>query len=227
VDIERVYHHFYRVPRLAASELSDGGGPFGFDVTTALEVEYLISKYKCDGFIETGCNMGDTTAYLAVQYPRLPIVTCDIEPRYVEMAKRRTAPYANVAVHAADSRAVLAEVRGRFQRPFYYLDAHWHDDWPLAGELSLIDRGVVMIDDFDIGHPRFGFDEYGGQRCGPEVLKPFATRIPRYYTNNPDGRYELPCLQVGRRGGKGYFTLGLEGDHLATRPQYFVARDNR
>lgn len=227
MDIDRVYHHFYRVPRLGASELSDGGGPFGFDITTALEVEYLISRYRCDAFIETGSNMGDTTAYLAVQYPRLPIHSCDIEPRYAETARRRTAPCRNVSVELLDSRELLRQVAGRYQRPFFYLDAHWNEDWPLTGELELIRTGVVMVDDFNIGHPRFGFDAYGGRECGPELLKPFAARIPRYYTNNPDGLYELPCLQVGRRGGKAYFTLGLDADHLASNPRYFVPRDNR
>jgi hypothetical protein len=226
MDIERVYHHFYRVPRLAATELSDGGGPFGFDVTTALEVEYLVSRYKCDAIVETGCNMGDTTAYLAVQYSRLAIVTCDVKPAYVEMARRRTAPYRNVTVEHADSREVLKKHKGRFERPFYYLDAHWYEDWPLKGELELIERGVVMIDDFDIGHPRFGFDEYGGLRCGPEILKPFAARVPRFYVNNPEGQYELPCLQIGRRGGKAYFTVGFETDHLAANPRYFLPRSN-
>ena len=62
---DNVYKHFYRTVRLGAAELSDDGGPFGFDVTTALEFDYLIERYQCDAIIETGSNVGDTTEYLA------------------------------------------------------------------------------------------------------------------------------------------------------------------
>lgn len=33
--------------------------------------------------------------------------------------------------------------------------AHWYDPWPLERELNLIDNGVVCVDDFNIGDPRF------------------------------------------------------------------------
>lgn len=225
MDVERLYRNFYRVPRLAATELSDGGGPFGFDVTTALEVDYLIDKYRCDAVLETGCNLGDTTFYLGLNYPKLKVVTCDVKPQYTDFVAQRCATLPNVTVEAMDSRAMLAKWIAKFERPLFYLDAHWYDDWPLAGELELIQRGVVMVDDFDIGHPRFGFDSYDGKACGPAILTPFRSRIGALYTNNPNGQYELPCLQVGRRGGKGYFTVGFEADHLATNPRYFVRRE--
>jgi len=224
MDVERLYRNFYRTPRLAASELSDGGGPFGFDITTALEVDYLIDKYRCDAVLETGCNLGDTTAYLGRNYPKLKVVTCDVKPQYTDFVAQRCAELPNVMVEAMDSRAMLAKWVGKFERPLFYLDAHWYEDWPLEGELALIKQGVVMVDDFDIGHPRFGFDSYGGKTCGPAMLTPFKARIGRLYTNNPEGQYELPCLQGGRRGGKGYFTLGLETDHFAANPRYFSPR---
>lgn len=224
MDVERLYWHFYRVPRVSAAELSDGGGPFGFDVTTALEVDYLVDKYRCDAIIETGCNLGDTTFYLGRMYPKLSIVTCDVLPKYTDFVTRRCADLPNVAVEALDSRATLAKWLPRFQRPLLYLDAHWYEDWPLAGELALIERAVVMVDDFDVGHRRFGFDTYGGQVCGPAMLSPYKARIPALYVNNPEGNYELPCLQVGRRGGKGYFAIGLADDHFATMPRYFARR---
>ena len=68
---DNVYRHFYRIMRPGASELSDGGGPFGFDITTALEFDFLIERYGCDAVIEAGCNVGDTTEYLARAYRRL------------------------------------------------------------------------------------------------------------------------------------------------------------
>ena len=84
MSAENVYKHFYRTLRLSATELSDGGGPFGFDITTALEFDYLIERYQCDAVIETGSNMGDTTEYLARAYPHLTSVTCDVVDRDVD-----------------------------------------------------------------------------------------------------------------------------------------------
>ena len=78
--------------------------------------------------------------------------------------------------------------------------------WPLERELSLIENGVVCVDDFNIGNPRFGFDKYNEVECGPGMLSRFIDKVPHYYTNNPEAQYELPCLQNGRRGGKAAHT---------------------
>ena len=51
MSAENVYKNFYRIRRLGAAELSDGGGPFGFDITTALEFDYLIDRYQETYFV--------------------------------------------------------------------------------------------------------------------------------------------------------------------------------
>ncbi len=225
MSLDRVYDTFYRIPRLAAAELSDGGGPFGFDMHTAIAVDYLVERYACDAIVETGCNHGDTTHYLAQCYPSLPVLTCDVVPKYTDFVRERLAGYANVAVERCDSAELVEKLQGRFERPLYYLDAHWNEDWPLQRELAAIERGVVMIDDFDIGHPRFGFDEYQGVRCGPEILRPFAAKIPHFYVLNPTAPYEFPCLQVGRRAGRAFCQVGLPTDYMRY-VRYFARRDN-
>ncbi|MGH2510177.1 MAG: hypothetical protein ACRDHZ_22595 [Ktedonobacteraceae bacterium] len=224
MNVEAIYQNFYRVNRLGALELSDSGGPFGFDITTALEVDYLIERYACDAIFETGCNVGDTTEYLCRRYPGLPVITCDIKDKYVELTRRRLSKRTNAIIEKADSPEVIGRYKNEFRRPFFYLDAHWYEQWPLERELDLITAGIVMIDDFDIGHSRFGFDEYNGVRCGPGMLERFREKIPYFYTNNPDAVYEFPCLQPGRRGGKAYFTLSQEQDYLRFC-RYFVRRD--
>ena len=216
---------FYRIPRLAAAELSDGGGPFGFDIHTALAVDYLITRYDCDAIIETGCNRGDTTHYLAQAYPDRVVLTCDIVPQYVDFVRERLGAHHNVAVQHCDSPQLLEQVRGQFRCPLYYLDAHWYEAWPLTRELAAIDRGIVLIDDFDNGDPRFGFDEYNGVRCGPQILLPFAERFPRYYVINPAGPFPFPCQQTGRRAGRAVCLAGLEHDYLKFS-RYFARRQN-
>ena len=226
MSTDRVYQNFYRIPRLAASELSDNGGPFGFDIHTAIDVDFLIERYQCDAIVECGSNMGDTTHYLAQCYPQLAVLTCDIVPRYVNFVRERLAGFPNVAVDLCDSAELIAKVQPHFKRPLFYLDAHWNEDWPLEREINTIERGAVVVDDFDIGDPRFGFDEYNGVRCGPEFLRRFAERIPTYYTNNPRVAYEVPCLQEGRRAGRAYFQLGLEVDYMRFC-RYFARRQNQ
>lgn len=214
MSAENVYRHFYRTFRLGAAELSDGGGPFGFDVTTALEFDFLIDRYQCDAIIETGCNAGDTTEYLARTYPHLSVVTCDVVDKHVELAHRRVGFMPHAHVEKIDSPDLISKFRNEFRCPLYYLDAHWYKSWPLERELKLIENGVVCVDDFNIGHPRFGFDEYDGVECGPRMLGRFVDKVPHYYTNNPDAQHELPCLQPGRRGGKAYFAIGQQHDHM-------------
>lgn len=222
---DRVYQHFYRVTRHGVSELSDDGGPFGFNITTAIEFDYLLNAYGCDAVIETGCNMGDTTEYLCHAYPHLTIVSCDVVDKYVNFVTNRLARVPNLILEKTDSRDLIERYRNAFQRPMYFLDAHWYEDWPLAREIELIDNGVVCIDDFNIGHPRFGFDSYQGVDCGPEVLLPFKQKIPVYYVNNPNASFEYPCLQMGRLGGKAFYQVGQTVDYMQFC-KYFAARKN-
>lgn len=224
MSTDNVYRHFYRTARLGATELSDGGGPFGFDITTALEFDLLIERYQCDAVIETGCNMGDTTEYLARTYPGLTIVTCDVVERYVETTHRRVGYMPHTIVELADSPDLLAKYKDQFRCPLFYLDAHWYKAWPLQRELALIDNGVVCIDDFNIGDPAFGFDAYDGVECGPAILTPFRDKIPYFYVNNSKALHELPCQQQGRRGGKAYFHVGPYTDHMRHH-RYFERRE--
>lgn len=210
-----VFEDFYRVPRAGAVRLSDGGGPFGFDISVALQVDYLITSFGCDGIIETGCFLGDTTEYLARHYPHLPIRTCDIDPQVADFTRHRVSGLTNATVSTGDSAALIHQLTQGLHRPLYYLDAHWYDDWPLAAELRSITTGVICIDDFDIGHPRFGFDTYRGRRCDPHLVASALPELTTMWIGNPLFGYPMPCLQTGRRAGTGYFPRGLAGtiDH--------------
>lgn len=66
--------------------------------------------------------------------------------------------------------------------PFFYLDAHWNDYWPLRDELSVVlslDRAIVVIDDFEVpDHPEWGYDIYKGEPCGISVIKDLLLASP-------------------------------------------------
>ncbi|WP_261566947.1 class I SAM-dependent methyltransferase [Frankia gtarii] len=209
-------HAFYSTARAGALGLSDGGGPFGFDISVALQVDTLIRAYDCDGIVETGCFLGDTAAYLARRYPTIPLVTCDINPTYTAVTRHRLRAHAHATVHTGDSAQLLPTMAGRFTRPFVYLDAHWLPRWPLGDELNTVAArtALVCVDDVDIGHARFGYDRYDGRACDPTLLRDALPDLTELYLGDPTADYPYPCLQVGRRTGHAYLPLGLDPEPL-------------
>lgn len=197
---------FYGTPRVGSFRLSDGGGPFGFDITVACQVEHLVRYGELDGIVETGSFVGDTLEYLGRRYPELPVLGIEINPDFAAVALQRTADLANVEVRVGDSAELLAGVLLDLHRPLVYLDAHWEEDWPLAVELGAITRGVVAVDDVNIANPRFGFDQYGDVRLDPDLLQVLRPDVD-WHVGTPDADYPHPCLQVGRRTGTAYAAM--------------------
>jgi hypothetical protein len=220
---ERVYEEFYRTPRIGGMRvegsvpLTDGGGPFGFDIEAAVAFDYLVAAYSPDVIVETGCHLGDTTHYLARTYPDTPLHTCDVNPVHARFTKERTKRFAHCWVRECDSRTLLREVLPGAERPLLYLDAHGYEDWPLRGELAEVGDGVVCVDDFDIGVPGYGYDTYGGVTCGPELISGLGLDITACYVNSTENVYGFPCLQNGRRAGRAYLVIGDLPDLLSRR----------
>jgi predicted O-methyltransferase YrrM len=216
--VAEILHHFYRTTRAGQLGMSDGGGPFGFDVTTALLVDELARAYQCDAIVETGCFLGDTADYLARAYPNLPITTCDVWEPHASFTARRLHRATHVTVLCQDSPDVVAASCSRYRRPLFFLDAHGGaGGWPLRRELEAITAGIVVIHDFDIGHPRFAYDTYDGIVCGPALLAQID--LPSlYFTPDPAARFPLPCLQTGRRSGIGILAINVQTKALAAHP---------
>jgi len=127
----------------------------------------LMRNLRFDAFIETGTFRGETCFLVAAQ-TTLPIRSCDL-PHRAETVATVLSSVCGEAVQLSrmDSREFLMAVLrdSRFQKPFFYLDAHWEDDLPLLGELAEILKSetefVIAIDDFRVpGDQGFGFDEY-------------------------------------------------------------------
>lgn len=207
---QEILKNFYTVERAGSFRLSDGGGPFGFDITTALQFDFLMTSYGCDGIVETGSFLGDTTTYLARQYPNLPVRTCDVSEEYASFTRRRLAGHSNVRVLTGSSDDLLPQLLEDLSRPLIYLDAHWYEHWPICEEIALIGSGIVAIDDFDIGHPRFSFDEYDGIRLDAQLIAHVLPEHDELFVCNPEADYPFPCLQTGRRSGTAYLVKGLD-----------------
>ncbi|MFI6277889.1 hypothetical protein [Streptomyces sp. NPDC050988] len=219
--VTQLLRAFYGTARAGGLDrLAGGGGPLGFDVTTALQIQALISHYGCDGVVESGCHLGDTTEYFARAYPHLPVRAADIDAGRAAFTRDRLAAFPNVDVRHGDSADLLPALLSGMQRPLVFLDAHWGPDWPLVAELTALHRAVAVIDDFAIGHPRFGYDTYDGQVCGPQLVADTLPGLERMFVGHVEATYPLPCLQTGRRSGTGIILCGLDDSPLTRHPWF-------
>jgi hypothetical protein len=116
----------------------------------------------------------------------LPIYTIERDPRHFGFARARLWWKPNVKLRHGDSRMELTRLfKGPLENVgnaslFFYLDAHWNGDLPLAEEIEIIfgrsSNAVVMIDDFqvpdDLG---YGYDDYGpGKSLNTEYIAPLT-----------------------------------------------------
>ena len=135
-------------------------------------VEDMIKKLNVSSFIETGTHTGDTTIYMAWHFI-LPIFSCDISKEYYDLSTNRLAPFKHVKLSLESSekfieRLINENVLGNF--PMFFLDAHWHDYWPLQDEVRNImklNNFIILVDDFSVpGQPQFESDAGGGGTIG-------------------------------------------------------------
>lgn len=150
--------------------------------------EYLLRLVdaiapRCTSFIETGCNVASTASYVARTYPTLRVSSCEPDLEAFEVAERTLAMSASATVVNEPSPGFLhalfdVEPELAQECSLCWLDAHGYGyRWPLADEVALLtsrcDSGFLLIDDFQIpGRPDFAFDEYDGQVCGLELVRP-------------------------------------------------------
>lgn len=227
VNLNSLVHTFYTTER-RSNNMSDQGGPFGFDIHFALEIDYLLKQYNCDAFIETGTNLGDTIDYMSKLYPELEIISCEVDQLYHALATERLKDRKHLTIHHESSERVIKKTNN-YNMPLYYLDAHWGDYWPLRDEILNIERGIVCVSDFYVGDPDmfnpipYGFDSYNGIRCDKDLIMDIVSPETKLYTNNSKNlhAYPLPCLQMTRRSGRCYFTKNAEMD-LMKDCDYFI-----
>jgi hypothetical protein len=141
------------------------------DIQAALPIEAIA---------ETGTWLGNTTAYMAQTAGR-PVHSCELNPRFHALAKMRLADVKDTHLELKDSRGFLKALQTTpvaQKSTFFYLDAHWYDDLPLAEEMEIISAGwrrfAVMIDDFKVpDDPGYTYDDYGpGKALALELLQP-------------------------------------------------------
>jgi hypothetical protein len=145
----------------------------------------LAQAFKFDSAVETGSYRGDTTGVIAREI-RGRVDTIESCPWNAGFVRGRYLFYPEIRTVMGDSRAclrrLLTDNRYRCGNHFFYLDAHWGEDLPLAEELELIFgsgiNAVAMIDDFEVpGDDGYGYDDYGaGRKLSMEYVGPVVLR---------------------------------------------------
>lgn len=148
----------------------------------------LIAKIGFEQIIETGAFRGNTTEYMAAT--GMPILSVEFEERVFGYVTARLRKNKNVRVYQNDSRLFLAQCglddNITDKNTFFYLDAHWSEDLPLAQELELVLRhwpnAVVMIDDFCVPNTQYQYDDYGpGKALTLDYINKIETMPEPYF----------------------------------------------
>ncbi|MDO8563523.1 MAG: hypothetical protein Q7R87_00780 [Nanoarchaeota archaeon] len=148
----------------------------------------LVKSYKIDCIIETGTYKGFTTSFFARAFPEIPIYTCEIDDFNYRTARENLKEYGNVQIFKESSPKFIESLikdNKIGKRPFFYLDAHWFNEWPLESELNIIfnklKSAIVLIDDFKVpDNVNFAFDKYHNKECSLDRVMPNLNKNNKY-----------------------------------------------
>ena len=115
------------------------------------DIESLITRFGIKRVVETGSYYGWSTKVFASLVESVDSI--EIEPNYLEEAKKHLEGITNVNLHLGDSVAVMNEIVSENEKNIlFFLDAHWQEHWPILNELEVIKnkklKPVICIHDF-------------------------------------------------------------------------------
>lgn len=164
--------------RLKPHRRASWGGPMNGQAGRRRIVQDIWSALTPTAIVETGTFRGTTTEFF-VEFP-VPVYSVEAEPRFHYFAAYRFRDLRDrVHLTLGDSRSFLSRLAAdptvSKYNVFFYLDAHWNADLPLAEEITTIfanwRRAVIMIDDFAVPGDSYAYDDYGpGAALNAEYL---------------------------------------------------------
>ncbi len=170
------------------------GGPFNGQKFRQSIYADLLKKFDFDVIVETGTYHGITTELFAAS--GLPVYSVEIDPQfYRHTAARLSGKGDQIHLYQGDSRTFLKDLASNASftknKPFFYLDAHWYANLPLAEELEIIfgkwHQAIVMVDDFAVPGTEYTYDDFGpGKVLDASYLEPLShLRLYRFYPSAP------------------------------------------
>jgi hypothetical protein len=189
------------------------GGPFNGQPARQALFREIVAKLQPYALIETGTHLGTTTQFLAET--ELPVFSIEMNCRVHGFARARLRRRRNITLLLGDSRTGLCRLlRGPLceltdRVLFFYLDAHWNEDLPLAEEVNVVfrlcPRAVVMIDDFKVPYdPGYGYDDYGPRKAlTADYIAPVSSMhaLRAFYPSTPsaeEGGWRRGCVVLSK-----------------------------
>ncbi len=192
-----IYQSLKHVPLLKEAKLSVGKAwnkrfPYSYqlhgDPILVKVFEQIGKAMRATSIIETGTFLGSSTSLFAQLFPDIPIYTGEINEVHYRKAQKRLQKFPNVHIFHRNSPEFLKEIIAQKlpgERPLFFLDAHWLDQWPLGEEIAIIAKelksAVIFIDDFKVNDPRFAFDRYGDKECSLTMVNPYIHKKKAYH----------------------------------------------
>ncbi|MBN8549890.1 MAG: hypothetical protein J0M12_11295 [Deltaproteobacteria bacterium] len=184
--------------------------PFSGDDILATAMADFCTRVGARVIVETGTNVGATTAALARMAPR--VLTIEANAKFVNEARNNLREFSNIEIFHGDSGEVLPAVLLNETGPaLFFLDAHWGRRWPLLAELKAIAAAeiftdsVIIIHDMHVPDRDFGYDVYGGKRLDLSYVRESLLKI------NPEFEHSYPTEANGARRGWVAIHPRLEG----------------
>jgi len=170
------------------------------------EFKLLVEKFNIKKIIETGTYHGWSTIKLS-EFEK-EVVSIEISPenyaKAVENIKKNN--LSNVEILLGSSPEILENLVSFDEKNLLiFLDAHWHNYWPIHDELRVLItkkvKPVLVIHDFFVpnenGSPKFGFDRYNGQNLDFDYIKTYIFEM--YGDNGFEYHYNksIDCVDSG------------------------------
>jgi hypothetical protein len=174
--------------------MNNVGRGFGGRSAVYYEVAALASKHGIKTAVETGTYKGWTTVALAEVFSE--VYSVEVNREYHLESAEKLSKWKRIMCYHGNSADWLRRLLPNLRQPvFFYLDAHWYEDWPILGEIGAVSEAshsgaVIVIDDFKVpGRADFGYDTYGGQELNWDYVKEAVSSIYgkkgfRYYYND-------------------------------------------
>jgi len=187
-------------------------------------IKHLIKTVKPDRWVETGTHMGWTSAWVAENYPGLPLYTIEVDKEFHSLSKQNLEKYPRVYPSFGNSPEFLRKLHPILNRgvSIFWLDAHWWPPVPLLEECKIItslDRYICLIDDFSCWSPYFEGDIFWSRApCnGPARYNDLS------YLHEIMGKECYRPDYQSVKGNKGYalFTKGV--DYIP--PSYIMKKE--
>ena len=172
------------------------GEAFAGDGLLEKEIKRLIGQYGIQSAVETGVHQGVTTRALAAMVPM--VYAIEINDGFYAESCERLADVSNVRLYHGASPDVLPGLLPQIKGPtLYYLDAHWHGNYPLPQEVETIalhdPQPVIVMHDMQVpGHPELHADpQPDGSPYSFEWVRPGLEKIQmpwcHYYNEAAEG----------------------------------------